>query len=118
MAEEHSYNTSISMRVNIGFLKEIDSMCRNSSHRIEGVEKIFSDRTDAIKSLTSIGLFIEKNKQAMADPKFTEELNQMIKDEKYMDWIKTLSPTQLNGLAQLIEMRKKELAPQQRSLIF
>lgn len=94
------YTVPATVKLPLTMIQEVDSLCT-------GENKIFSDRSDAIRSLLSIALFIEKNKTEIKDPKFVEDMNQLIKQEKYMDWINTLSPSQCQGLTQLIKIREE-----------
>lgn len=102
MNEDREYSTTISMRFPISNLKEIDARCLNSHIRIPGVDKHYKDRTEAIITLSGIGLFIDQNKAKMSDPKFVDELNQMITNEKYLEWLDNLSPMQKSALRDLI----------------
>lgn len=99
---EHNYRTTISLRMKVNTIAELDAMCHNSKMRLPNVEKIFKDRTECIETLIGTGLFIQRNKATMSDPKFVEQLNDMIKNEKYLEWLYNLSDVQKVALRDLI----------------
>lgn len=99
---EHDYKSTISLRMKVNTIAELDAMCKNSKIRLPNVEKIFKDRTECIETLIGTGLFIQRNKAIMSDPKFVNSLNDMIKNEKYMEWLYQLSDVQKQALKELI----------------
>lgn len=103
--DDDSFTSTISVRMPISMIKELDAVSKNSKFILPGVVKKFADRSEAIKSFISIGSFIDKNSGQIKDPKFVEELNQMIQNEKYMDWMDQLSEVQLKGLKDLINIK-------------
>lgn len=98
------FTVSVSVRFPLTFIKELDAMCKNRPFKLPEVDKVYPDRSEAIKSLCGIGMFVERNKGTIKDPQFVETLNQRIKDESIYDWLEGLSETQKIGLRDLVNM--------------
>lgn len=102
---EEQYTSTISVRMPISMIKELDAVSKNCKFVLPNISKKFADRSEAIKSYISIGSFIDKNSAQIKDPQFVEDLNKMIQNEKYMDWMDGLSDVQLHGLKDLITLK-------------
>ena len=96
--------TTISYKIPISMLIELDRF-------VDG--KTFRNRTEAITSMVSIGMFIHKQKNNLDTQDIVKKMNDVIKKEEYMDWLRQLSPTQLHGLSILIQQEMDNYNKQQ-----
>jgi hypothetical protein len=67
----------------------------------------FVSLTEAIHKLVGIGLIMVKTEGKIDSVELMEKMNGLIKDEKIMDWINNLSPSQRIGLKQMIELTEE-----------
>lgn len=107
--EDEHYTTGITVRLPISLVKELDAVSKNSKFTLPDVTKKYADRSEAIKTYITIGAFVDRNSKQIRDPAFVDQLNQMILDEKYMEWMDGLSEMQLNGFKGLIELKLKNM---------
>lgn len=68
----------------------------------------FVSLSEAIHKLVGIGLIMVKTEGKIDSVELIEKMNGLIKDEKIMEWINNLSPSQRIGIKQMIEMAEEK----------
>lgn len=72
----------------------------------------FSNASDAIRSLTELGIKVFQHKKMMQDPvqakEFQSKMQDVIENQAVKEWTCTLSESQLNGFLLALEMEKDE----------
>jgi len=63
--------------------------------------------TEAVDKLVSIGLFVVRKGGKVDSTELIKQMNGLIKEEKIMEWLQNLSPSQRTGLKQMIEIEEE-----------
>lgn len=100
MAKERKITKSIGFTLNL--LDELEWLIDSKNPNRQWVSL-----TDAVDKLVSIGLFVVRTTGKVDSTDLIKQMDGMIKDEKTMEWIQSLSPTQRIGLKQMIEMEEE-----------
>ena len=62
--------------------------------------------SDAVHKLVAIGLFIVKSGGKVDSTELIKEMNGIIKEERMMEWVQSLSPTQRIGLREMVQLEE------------
>lgn len=65
--------------------------------------------SDAVHKLTSIGLFIIKSGGKVDSTELIKEMNGIIKEERMMEWVQSLSPSQRIGLREMVQIEEDRM---------
>ena len=93
--------------------RKIAKTCTFNLSTIEEMEWLFDDNNpnkkfasfkDAHQKLLVIGLILAKQEGKIDTGELLEQMNGLIKDEKIMFWLQSLSLSQRDGLGQMIRM--------------
>ena len=94
---------SIGIRIEFEVLERIDELVKDNE---------FRTTAEGIRECTKLGLKVYYYRDIMNNPQekaqFFDKLTQNIKNDKIFEWIKTLSPSQMEGIMMAIQMENKK----------
>lgn len=93
-------NSIVNIRIHNDLLDEIDGV----------IPSKFPDVSSVIRECTKIGLKLIRYQDMMKHPKQAEEfrckMQDVMKNEEVFDFVKTLTPDQMDGFAMALQMEK------------
>lgn len=91
------YKITKSIGILLDTVKELDWLSDP-----DNPQRKFKSLSDAVTSIIDVGLFVFRQEGRIDSGELIEKMNGVIKDEKMMEFLQQLSPSQRQGLKQMI----------------